>query len=380
MNNPKRIMLITRNLAMGGIQKLIVDIANHLSENGHEVHLVYMKRPLLFKPSNQVHLHFLNINKINRLSIIGFIYDVFARIVLRALFPRSTFIWRGVYGSIIFKIFLNRLEKKYGKFDSIIARGQGAFEHIWLFNQENYYQFIESPLPSTDEGFLNKIYAKARFSDKNTIAISSGNYESASDYFQKFNIKPRSLRLITNPLPIKKIQSMANAPINIPDTQYIVNVARLTTQKNQQLLLHAFALTQIPHKLVLVGNGPDEQKLKALISELNIEDRVIMAGEQKNPYPWMKHADLFVLSSIYEGFGLVIVESLACGTPVVAADCQGGIKDILIEEQSKYISQQTPESLSKMIEYALDNPIKIKEEWYMRFDMGRIIKNFINLS
>ena len=74
-----------------------------------------------------------------------------------------------------------------------------------------------------------------------------------------------------------------------------------------------------------------------------------MAGEQENPYPWMKHADLFVLSSIYEGFALVIVKSLSCGTPVVAADRQGGIKDILIEEQSKYISQQTPESLAKKL-------------------------------
>lgn len=379
MSDKKRIMLITRNLAMGGIQKLIIDIANNLSDKGHDVHVVYMKGPKLLSPSEKVHVHFVNINKINRLSIIGFLYDIFARIILRTIFPRSTFIWRGIYGSLIFNIFLHRLEKKYGKFNTIIARGQGAFEHIWLFNRKNYYQFIESPLNTDQTGILNKLYAKARFSNKNTIAISSGVLESAKLLFNKFNIQPRSLQLITNPLPIENIQNLAELSAPVPGEPYIINVARFCPQKNQQLLLHAFALTNIPHKLVLVGAGEHEHKIKKLITELNLHDRVILAGEQKNPYPWMTHADLFVLSSIYEGFGLVLVESLACGTPIVAADCPGGIHDILIDEQKSYISKPDAKSLAEKIELALENTIKIKKEWYMRFDIDRVIKKFIEL-
>ena len=123
---------------------------------------------------------------------------------LQELYYEHCSLVRHLYGEEYnFKIFLYRLEKKHGKFDSIIARGKGAFEHMWLFNQKNYYQFIESPLPSTDKRFLNKIYGKARFSEK--------------------------------------IQSMADAPINVPDTPYIVNVARLTPQKisnSYYMLLH----------------------------------------------------------------------------------------------------------------------------------------------
>ena len=379
MENSKRIMLITRNLAMGGIQKLIVDISEHLAAQGHEVHVVYMKRPLLLKPNKNVHLHFLNINKINRLSIIGFIYDIFARLVLRAIFPKSTFIWRGIYGTIIFKVFLYRLEKKVGRFDSIIARGQGAFEHIWLFNQKNYYQFIESPLPETDKGFLKKRYAKARFSNKNTIAISSGIFNGAKNYFDMFDIQPRSLQKITNPLPIKKIKTLADTLMKVPDAPYIINVARFCPQKNQLLLINAFAQANIPHKLVLVGAGPDKNKIIKLISQLNLDNRVILTGEVKNPYPLMKNADLFVLSSMYEGFGLVLVESLACGTPIVSVECPGGIRDIMIEELEQNISEYNSTALANKIEYALNNPLPIKESWYMRFDINKVANKFLEL-
>ena len=380
MQESKRILLITRNLAMGGIQKNIVDLANNLADKGHDVHLLYTKKPTTIRPQKNVHLHFLDINNINRLTIIGLIYDIFARIILRAIFPRSGFFWRGIYSSIIFKVYFLYLQRKFGNFDLILARGQGAFEQIWLFNHSNFFQLVESPLVLEKYTFLDKFFTKVRFSNKNVLGISTGVVETIKKHLERSNVKIKSLQRIHNPIPIEKIQSLANESADIISGPYIINVARLCPQKDQHLLLRAYKLMNIPHKLVLVGDGEHESSLKKLTKKLKLEDRVVFLGQVDNPYPWMKNADLFVLSSLYEGFGLVLVESLACGTPVVSVDCPGGIRDIMIEELEQNITEYDEAALANMVEYALSNPVKIKENWYMRFDINKISNSFLNLN
>jgi glycosyltransferase involved in cell wall biosynthesis len=364
---------------MGGIQKNTVNLANQLADLDHDVHVVYMKKPLTIKPNKNVSLHFLDINNINRLSIVGFIYDVFSRIILRAIFPGSSFLWRGVYGSIIFRIFISHLERASGKFDLVVARGQGAFEHIWLYNHPSYYQVIVSPIIERKPTFLSKIYSKALFKNKNIIANSEGVLRTVQNHFTTHQVTPKSLNIIYNPCPIQRIKELAEQPANIPDEPYIVNVARLCPQKNHTLLLEAYKQANITQKLVIVGGGDDEAKIKRFASDIGISDKVLFIGQVPNPYPFMKHADLFVLSSMYEGFGLVIVESLASGTPVVAVDCPGGIRDILIEEQESLIAKPDVNSLAEKIRFALDNPVQIKENWYMRFDITKVANDFLNL-
>ena len=103
-------------------------------------------------------------------------------------------------------------------------------------------------------------------------------------------------------------------------------------QKNHALLLRAFALLERPDaRLMLLGNGELEPDLRRLAAELGIADRVIFAGFHPDPTPFYRTADLFVLSSDYEGFGNVIVEALACGTPVVSTDCPSGPAEILAD-------------------------------------------------
>lgn len=116
------------------------------------------------------------------------------------------------------------------------------------------------------------------------------------------------------------------------DIFVVLHVGRLHVQKNQALLLSAFSLAvrSVPNlKLVILGEGAEKNNLEKLTSELGIKDSVDFAAFQDNPYPYYKAADLFVLSSDWEGFGNVIVEALACGTPVISTDCSGGPRTIL---------------------------------------------------
>lgn len=363
---------------MGGIERNTVNLANAMLSQGHEVHILCFKKRLVIKPDDGVILHFHDFDKINRLTIIGYLYDLLTRLTLASFIRKSGFVWRGVYYGIYFKIFLYFIEKKYGKFDKIIARGQGSFEPLWLYRDKRFYQVIVSPIADSGN-ILDKWYKKLLFRNKNTIANSSGVRQTFLDKMSQYNIEIHAVPVIHNPCPIKAIQQKANEKVDLPGYPFIVHVGRLTYQKNQQLLIRAYAAANIEEKLVIIGSGQEENKLRELTRSLDISDKVIFLGQKENPYPWMKHARLFVLTSIIEGFGLVNVESLACGTPVIATDCPGGLHDIFVDELREYIVAADANVIAEKIRDALQHPITIKPEWYERFDAEKVAKQFLAL-
>lgn len=110
------------------------------------------------------------------------------------------------------------------------------------------------------------------------------------------------------------------------------HIENLKRQKRHDILIKAYAKANVQEKLVLVGTGELLEASKKLVKDLGIEDKVIFTGFKKNPYPYMKHAKLMVLSSDFEGLGLVILEALALGTPVISTDCPSGPNEILANQ------------------------------------------------
>jgi glycosyltransferase involved in cell wall biosynthesis len=110
-----------------------------------------------------------------------------------------------------------------------------------------------------------------------------------------------------------------------------VTAGRLVEMKDQRTMLRAFALHVQAHpaRLIILGTGPMLDELQALTASLGIADHVDFAGFVRNPLPYMRAADAFVLSSRSEGFGNVLVEAMGCGTPVISTDCPYGPADIL---------------------------------------------------
>lgn len=136
------------------------------------------------------------------------------------------------------------------------------------------------------------------------------------------------MTVIGNPIDVDEVARLAAAPgcATLPGSPALLAVGRLSRQKGFDLLLPAFArllATAPAAHLTIAGTGSDEAALRALARTLGIADRVALRGFVENPYPLMRAADLYVLSSRYEGFPNVALEALACGTPVVAAACPG---------------------------------------------------------
>ena len=111
----------------------------------------------------------------------------------------------------------------------------------------------------------------------------------------------------------------------------IITVGSLKKQKNHALLIRSFARVRArrPAKLMILGSGDLDGELKSQASALGLADDVIFPGFAANPWPYYESADLFALSSDYEGYPLVMIEAMRCGLPVVSTDCESGPREIL---------------------------------------------------
>jgi len=164
------------------------------------------------------------------------------------------------------------------------------------------------------------------------ICVSQG---IADDLLKMFN-HPDKVTVIYNPVVNEKMHLLADEPVDHPwflhaNTPIILAAGRLVECKDYPTLLKAFALVLEKQSayLVILGRGPEEQKLKKLSEELGVADKAAFLGFQENPFKYMKRSSVFVLSSLQEGFGNAIIEAMACGVPVVSTDCPTGPKEII---------------------------------------------------
>jgi glycosyltransferase involved in cell wall biosynthesis len=152
------------------------------------------------------------------------------------------------------------------------------------------------------------------------------------------NLRIPNAMAIVNGIDIARVEQLAEAPLPeahqkfFEDIPVLVTVAVCTFQKNQEILISAHSQLMREghrHRLLFVGDGPLRPKLEAQAAELGVSDTVTFAGYVDNPYPYMKRATAFVLSSRWEGHPLCLAEALAVGLPVVSSDCRSGPREIL---------------------------------------------------
>jgi glycosyltransferase involved in cell wall biosynthesis len=165
------------------------------------------------------------------------------------------------------------------------------------------------------------------------VAVSKG---VAEDLVKTLGVSSQSVRVIYNPVISERLfasslEKLSHRWLGPERPAIILAVGRLVPEKDFVTLIQAFALLRKwqQAKLIILGEGPERQKLSALIQTMNLDDEVDLPGFVANPYPYMRQANLLVLSSIFEGLGNVLVEALAVDTPVVATDCPGGPAEIL---------------------------------------------------
>ena len=165
------------------------------------------------------------------------------------------------------------------------------------------------------------------------VGVSQGVSESLAD---AIGVPSEKTTRIYNPVVTPDLAKRAAEQPNHPwfldhGEPVILAAGRLEKQKDYPTLIRAFArLAGLrPCRLVILGHGSRQHELEALAGDLAVADRVSFAGWTDNPFAFMSRAALFVLSSVHEGFAMVLTEALACGCPCISTDCPSGPAEIL---------------------------------------------------
>jgi glycosyltransferase involved in cell wall biosynthesis len=219
----------------------------------------------------------------------------------------------------------------------------------------------------------------------NIIAVSK---YVANDLAKTANIHRDHIEVIYNPIVTRDLREKSEEALNHPwfkdgEPPVILAVGRLIDQKAFDVLIQAFFLVRRNHpaRLLILGEGEDRDALQSLIKSLGLEQDVSLMGFVQNPYSFMAHASLFVLSSRWEGLPTVLVEAMYLGIPIIATDCPGGSREILKDGMyGKLIPVDAPLILAQAISGCLDESRScLPEESWKPFNLDFVIDRYINL-
>ena len=204
-----------------------------------------------------------------------------------------------------------------------------------------------------------RLYPQARA----VVAVSDA---VARDLTANLGIPAALVRRIYNPVDAARLVVLSEASSAdswLEESSInLVCVAMLKEVKDHPTLLHAVALLPANYKLLLIGDGPLHQSLIATTEKLGLVERVKFGGWQRNPLPNVRAADLLVLSSKLEGFGLVVVEAAAVGTPAVVTSA-GGLPEVAEMVGATVCQPGDPWALAQAIERAIQSGVKPRDDW-----------------
>ncbi|MEI7614149.1 MAG: glycosyltransferase [Betaproteobacteria bacterium] len=301
--------LITTNLRGGGAEKAMIKFAALLAKRGHETHLILLE-------------HIVE-------------HQVPEGVRLSALTPPGKNASKGFFGKLILALRLKSLVKQLSgakAFDLILTTLPFADEVSQLARLPRLWHRVANTLSAEIDMLAQGNPGKAArrrkkyfrmYDHSRLITVSDGVAED----LKRMGISAECIERIYNPFDAVSIQRQARELTQLPEGPYILHIGRFSPQKRHDLLFRALRKLPSSHALVLLCH--DDPVLRALIAESELEDRVVVAGFQTNPYPWIAHADLLVLCSDHEGMPNVLVEALLLGTPVVSTDCPSGPRELL---------------------------------------------------
>ncbi|WP_297521427.1 glycosyltransferase [uncultured Clostridium sp.] len=365
----KKIGIIIPSLSDGGAEKVAANLSIIYKELGYEVYIILYENRVSFEHEGTI--IDLNIKQRTGVGKIFKDYEIYSK--------------------------LKKVKKEYD-FDVVISHlPKTDLLNCLTKKNEKIITTIHNNIDIDYPNYMQKLFP---YIIKKADLIASVSKVGEKCLVDRYGAK--NVRTIYNPQLLDNIIDRGNEKIDeiseeILNGEIIVNIGRVNIQKGQWHLIRAFSelVKNKPNaKLLLIGQGILEVNLKNLVKNLNIAENVLFLGFNKNPYKFIKQSNLYVGTSLYEGFGMTLVEAMTFGVPVISTDCISGPREIIAPElfgkEINYDNVQTygilvenfgdfdlldnlkvsdsEKALAKKIEYLLDNKeiynelsLKVKE-------------------
>ncbi len=344
-----RIFYLITGLGVGGAEVITIDLANSMRALGHEVKIEYMtnENALENRVNAGIEVHCIDIKK-NPIS--------FLKGIIRLKKQIKKFKPDVVHAHMFHANIFARITRLFTSIPKLICtahnKNEGGDVRMLLYRLTDKLSDLNT---NVSEEAVDCFIQKKAFSKKNSICMYNGisldKFKKDTEFREKY----------------RKESGFAN------DDFVFITVGRLTKAKDHVNLLHAFKQVNDQNnktKLIIVGEGEERKNIESLIEELKLTDKVYLMGIKPNVEVFYNMSDCFVLSSAWEGFGIVLAEAMACELPVITTDA-GGCAEVVSQPEWVIPTYNSVLLAEKMI--IILN--KTKEEREM---MGRINRELVN--
>lgn len=349
----KKIIFFGYTLEVGGAEKVLCDYINILKDK-YKIDLCLLQNIGEFKKDIPKSVNIIELRKGN-LTYIPFRYFSF---------------WR--------RYVINKIVKK-GNYDVAIGFLEGR-SATWVADINKNIKkiaFIHNDVNKFDIGISEKEILDTYNKIDKIITVSEVAKES---FCKKYNFKKENVQVLYNLIDEKNILEKSKENIEKNEVFTFVNVGKMRKQKRQDRLVEIardLKKEGYKFKIQIIGNGPEENNIKNLVKEYNVQDVVDLKGLQLNPYPYIKDADVVVVSSDFEGYSIAIKEALLLKKVVISTDVSG-VKEMFEDGKYGIITKVDTEDLKNKMRDVLDKKIDLKniEKNLENFDCGnkKIVK------
>ena len=368
----KKILIFVDSLNEGGVSKVLLDLLENINKEKYDITVMTLYNQGVYIDEVRKYVKYkycFNIPAANGNSLKAKLYRKYWGGMLRL--PESfMYRWFVKEKYDIEIAFMHGWSTKFISGSNNRASKKIAWVHVDLVTWNR-----------VDGIFKNLEHHKKAYSKFDEVLCVSQTVKEGVE--KKYNVK--NARVLYNPINREKILKLSNEEID--DIKFsskfkLISVGRLSEQKLYDMLLRIFKKLKndgLDIELILVGNGNKYNELNEYIVENKLEKDVTLLGFRENPYKYVRASDLFICSSISEGFSLVIGEAMAIGVPIVSVDCPGPNEVLGFGKYGKLVNNNE-EDLYNGIKEMINNRALYKKYKNKANERGKMfsINKFIN--